>query len=183
MRSHPRHHLHNDSLHQYFIHLHGKDGRRSSLEETDSCSQGDNSEDTTRHDEDVDAVDRAGNALDKTKNPETRSTNLILHHQPLFGRSRTPSIKVDFETPKKDTLRLPRSSGEEAWRLLPRERRKSGQEGVMSPCRRSSEAHSRRGSEAHSRRSSEAQSRRGSTLSYVLYQVSEGIDATLGGDG
>ena len=129
-------------------------------------------------------MSRTENDVDKGKDAETRSENLILDHQPLLGSSRTPpSIKVDFETPKKESLSLPSSHCEEGWRLLPRERRKSGQESMMSSCRRGSEAHSRRSSGAHSRRSSEAHSRRGSTLSYVLYQVSEGSAVTLGGGG
>ncbi|KAG0693162.1 Adenosine receptor A2a [Chionoecetes opilio] len=168
-RPHPRHHL-NDSLHQYLVHLQSKDRRRSSLEEADSCHQDDNSKDTMKCKEDMDAVDKAVNIVDKSKNTDTRNSNLTLDHQPVLARSRTTSIKVDFEASKKDTLRLPPSYGEEAWRLLPSERRKSGQEDMKS-YRRSSDGHSRRSSEGHSRRSSEAHSRRGSTLSYVIYQV------------
>lgn len=165
-RPSPRHHLHSESLHHYFLHLHGKDHRRKSYEETDTCSLGDISEDT-RHEEDTDAEDRA-----RGVEPAARRTTL--DHQPLLGRSSgAPSIKIDCEATK-DTLRLPPAYAEATWSFLPSGRRRSRQEAPYSHYRRGSEAHSRRSSEAHSRRGSEAHSRRGSTLSYVLYQVSEG---------
>ncbi|XP_063866183.1 uncharacterized protein LOC135103617 isoform X2 [Scylla paramamosain] len=169
-RPHHRRHLHNDGLHQYFLHLHGKEGRRSSLKEIDSCSQDENNDDETAQDDG--SGSKAGSGEDKAKDAETRgAAHLILDHQPLLGRSRTPSITIDFETPEKNASRLPSSHSEEPGKLLPRERRKSGHEGVMSFHRRGSEAHSRRNSEGHSRRSSGVHSRRGSTLSYVLYQM------------
>ncbi|XP_045132496.1 uncharacterized protein LOC123516859 isoform X2 [Portunus trituberculatus] len=168
-RAQHRRHPPNDSLHQYFLHLHGKEGKRSSLEEIDSCSQGENNDKTAQDDG---SGSRNGSGDDKAKDEETRgAAHLILDHQPLLGRSRTPSITIDFETPEKDASRLPSSHSEEPGRLLPRERRKSGHECVMSSYRRGSEAHTRRNSEGHSRRSSSAHSRRGSTLSYVLYQM------------
>lgn len=173
-RPNPRHHLHSESLHHYFLHLHGKDHRRKSYE--DCFSLGDISEDTGRQDED-------GNDEDKGRDVENiakRTTNLSLDHQPLLGqRSRAPSIKIDCEGAK-DTLHLP-PAAEETWSFLPGGRRRSRQDGFTGYHRRGSEAHSRRSSDAHSRRGSEPHSRRGSTLSYVLYQVSEGRGGALGG--